>query len=585
MPVWWADAPGEFFCSLMFRAGIADETLATNGITHLVEHLALFALGRRDHAFNGFVDDSRCVFYASGERDEVLEFVRLAAAAVHELPVDRLETERRVLRAEASGSGGLFQRLRGHRYGAAGYGLVNYQELGLRWLGPDEVQGWARDRFTRGNAVLWMTGEPPEDLDLGLPDGPRIPPAEPAPLALQHPAYLGEGTGGAVLAGTGPRSTPLRAAAEAASERLYDRLRRERGMAYAPYADYSVLGARLAHVALGADCSDDDAPVVLEEIWRTAQELAADGATEEELERYRRGALRSLELDEAVKAGLDSRAADDLLGAEPLDAERWKEELEALSPEGVAAAFREALGSAILLGPDGAEAPAPGFSPATPRGADPVTGDRYSPRDASPETLDFGDRGVTYVAPDGARVTIEWERCAAAERRPDGSVLLHAHDGGWLTISPAHWVDGEEVLERVLAALDPQLVIPAADAEVAELVAKVARERLEEPARVGDALTSLSGALKAGEEPVDMAEGVVESQRGLLTLTDRRVLWLTGSGGREIPLAEISVVKLPRLKLFDGPVGMGDGDAMLWVDIRPMARAREIAAEIERRGG
>ena len=154
MPVWWVDAPGEFFCSLMFRVGLADETLATNGITHLVEHLALFGLGRRDHPFNGFVDDQRCVFYASGERAEVLEFIRLVAASLGELPLDRLGVERRVLRAEASSAGGLYARLRGHRFGAAGFGLVNYRELGLRWLGRTRARAAARrDRPGQAPAI------------------------------------------------------------------------------------------------------------------------------------------------------------------------------------------------------------------------------------------------------------------------------------------------------------------------------------------------------------------------------------------------------------------------------------------------
>ena len=201
--MWWADVPGEFFCSLMFRVGLADETLATNGITHLVEHLTLFELGRRDHPFNGFVDDQRCALYASGERAEALEFIRLVAASLGALPLERLGAERRVLRAEASSAGGLYAGLRGHRFGAAGFGLVNYRELGLRWLGPDEVTAWAGRHFTRGNAVVWMMGEPPEDLDLALPDGEHVPTPVPAPLAVEHPAFLAEGTGGAVLSGIG----------------------------------------------------------------------------------------------------------------------------------------------------------------------------------------------------------------------------------------------------------------------------------------------------------------------------------------------------------------------------------------------
>ena len=82
-----------------------------------------------------------------------------------------------------------------------------------------------------------------------------------------------------------------------------------------------------------------------------------------------------------------------------------------------------------------------------------------------------------------------------------------------------------------------------------------------------------------------MAEGVSEKAPGLLAVTDRRVLWLTGSGGRELLLGEIGRVKLPRPKLIGGPLGLGDKGGMLWIDIGPRSRAREIGAEIERRAG
>jgi hypothetical protein len=41
VPVFWADAPRPYEVQLLFRMGRADETLATSGITHLVEHLAM----------------------------------------------------------------------------------------------------------------------------------------------------------------------------------------------------------------------------------------------------------------------------------------------------------------------------------------------------------------------------------------------------------------------------------------------------------------------------------------------------------------------------------------------------------------
>jgi hypothetical protein len=41
VPVFWADAPPPYGMQLLFRAGRADETRATSGITHLLEHPAM----------------------------------------------------------------------------------------------------------------------------------------------------------------------------------------------------------------------------------------------------------------------------------------------------------------------------------------------------------------------------------------------------------------------------------------------------------------------------------------------------------------------------------------------------------------
>ena len=59
IPVFWAPAPGAFRAALLFRVGVADETPAKRGITHIVEHLAMF--GSESPAFesNGFIDLER----------------------------------------------------------------------------------------------------------------------------------------------------------------------------------------------------------------------------------------------------------------------------------------------------------------------------------------------------------------------------------------------------------------------------------------------------------------------------------------------------------------------------------------------
>jgi predicted Zn-dependent peptidase len=123
VPVLWAEAPGPFTGALVFRAGGVDETLPTAGVSHLVEHLALFTAGTRRFTVNGFVEGTRTAFWASGTRDEVTGFLTDVARALGDLPLERLDAERRVLRTEESSSGanGPPAVLLGLRYGPHGH--------------------------------------------------------------------------------------------------------------------------------------------------------------------------------------------------------------------------------------------------------------------------------------------------------------------------------------------------------------------------------------------------------------------------------------------------------------------------------
>ena len=158
------------------------------------------------------------------------------------------------------------------------------------------------------------------------------------------------------------------------------------------------------------------------------------------------------------------------------------------------------MGTALLIGPDGGKAPGPGFCPATP--AQPAEGEGwlFAPVEGagSGETLTAGDRGVTYRSRDGVPVTIEWERCAAAERRPDGSLMLHAHDGGWLTITPSHWERGDVAARADLAALDPHLRPPGGR--------RRGRRADRVPCR-GEAGGAAAGRARAGDPDVGAESG------------------------------------------------------------------------------
>jgi predicted Zn-dependent peptidase len=129
--VWWREVPTPFTGSIMFRAGRADEVFSTSGISHMVEHLALFPFGKRLYDYNGFVDHLRTGFYASGDPRQVVEFLLQVSQHLVSLPFDRLEQERRVLITEDDQAP--LGTVLADRFGAQGFGLVDdYPQWGLR---------------------------------------------------------------------------------------------------------------------------------------------------------------------------------------------------------------------------------------------------------------------------------------------------------------------------------------------------------------------------------------------------------------------------------------------------------------------
>jgi hypothetical protein len=102
----WIDAPRPFTAALMFRVGTFDERLATRGVTHLVEHLALSVLKDVELEFNGAVEGLKTVFHTSGEPGEVGRFLGDVCRSLHDLPLQRLDVESGVLEREASMTGG-----------------------------------------------------------------------------------------------------------------------------------------------------------------------------------------------------------------------------------------------------------------------------------------------------------------------------------------------------------------------------------------------------------------------------------------------------------------------------------------------
>lgn len=587
IPAWWAPADGPVVAALMFRTGRADETLATAGITHLVEHLALFPLGRCDYSYNGFVDLNRCAFSASGTLDEIRDFLRGVTAALSDLPLDRLKTERRVLRTEAAQreGGGLTSRLLAYRFGAAGYGLPLYAELGLRGLGPEAVGAWAAARFTRENAVLWMTIEPPDDLELTLPAGRRLPAPPPRPLELTYPAGVAEGTGGIALTGLGARTTALRVAVGAAADRLVERLRRDRGLAYSPFGSAEGLDGEVAHFVLAADCLDEHAATVRDELWRVAGDVAEHGATEEEVARLHAAAQRCYEQPEALKGELDDVAAEELLGHEHVSAAEALERIARVDGAASAAALAEALAEPIILVPAGTSVP-DGFEWREPTERYPVKGKSYQPprsglrRRRPPGELVIGPDGMTYRG-NGDTVTVRWEDCVAAERRLDGSVTFFRRDSDWLELVPSAWEHGDAALEEALQGLPPERLVTEIEAELFESIMAAAAD-LPQRAELAAEFGALARELRDDETlELLVVAGTITSQ-GLLVATDARLLWLRESydGPQHRIWSWSSLIDVAGSSGVVDVIDRGHERARLMIE--PRSRAKEVQDLIAR---
>ncbi len=584
IPAFWAPGPGPFRAALMFRSGVADETLPTRGITHLVEHLALFASMSRSDDANGFVDLERTVLYAAGDRDEVLEWLPRCSAALTNLPLERLATERRILRTEAGSQGGsILARLLDLHLGAVSYGLSQYRELGLRWLGEEQVAAWARARFNRGNAVLWMSGEPPDSLSLDLPDGERNPPA---PVDLLEAAQKGRrfvagGSGGLAIGGIAPRSTPLNAAMAIAYERLYQQLRVNLGLVYQPWVNYERLGPAHAHVMLGAECPDERAARVAEEVWKIVEDIAEHGVTAEELADHTRRFKRNLEDPDAIYGELDDAASQELLGAPPVDRARVAEEIEAIVPGEPIAEVAEAFEHAMAAIPEavtfaGFEA----YEAVRPSPVRPSEILAYDEKMAGPGVeVHLAGEGITLITPSEDPLTLHWDEIVLVETAPPDTLTLTARDGSWLELPFASLDrDAEVVLSRVA----PELVIPSGNIEAAEALGALV-EDLPAEVQIDSELAALTRELGEDELPEAVMPYRHGDKRGMLALTNERLFrWYRGaeqSDGEAIPRAAIRRAEV-RKRLLRAPVLVVEHEKALEVAVDDPEAAEELAARL-----
>lgn len=461
IPVLLAPRTGEQVgAGLVFRVGRADETLATSGITHLVEHLALHRHGLSDLHYNGMTADTFTHFHVEGTTQHVVEYLNGVCAALRDLPVERLEIEREILRTEAAGrSGGPAPNLALYRYGAQGFGLSSYDEFGLAHLDADAVRRWSAENFTVGNAVLWITAdEVPEGLDLGLPDGRRRPLPAVTSALPQTPAWFGHGGNAVVMQGIVERSTAASLFARVLAKALFQDLRQTGGYSYTATADYWPRDAGHASIVALADSAPDKREAVIGGMVDTLARLRLGTIEQSELTAAQDAALAGFTQPDLAAAMLPARAVNLLIGYDDLGIDELQAEVRATTVgdlRRVAEQVHETMLAQVpALGLDWA-----GFAQAPQWSVSAVVGREFTSVDPDAGRLVVGKDGVSIVHEGGAS-TVLFRDAVAMEKYADGGRRLYGPDGFSVPVEPTlHAVD-EAAVARVDQSVPATVVVP-----------------------------------------------------------------------------------------------------------------------------
>lgn len=457
VPVFWAEAPGPLTGTLVFGVGARDETFRTIGITHLVEHLAMSTLPRVHYEHNAAVDLDTTQFYATGKPEHVVEFLATVCTALADLPLDRIEKEAGVLAAEGGhATHPIAAALLNRRFGANGPGLAFWEGPGYDRITAEQVTAHVGRFFTRGNAVLTLTGPPPEGLRLPLPDG-VLPARVAPPIVSEEASWAAELTPGPGLALLGPaRDASVIAAMEVLRERLVEIARREHGISYDVAGTQCDLDTTLADRAIWLDAREGQEERAATILWEATVDLAANGPTDDELAFAVEGLRHFVDDPRAPLAELENAAYARLYGFPYRSGAEMVAAVEAVTPSEVAATLTESLRTALLTVPEHVELDldlARGGCPrllAVPPGREfrPPRLARLVNKEARAARLVLGTSGVTFVDGDGDVHHVEFTEVAGVRSDDDGR-LLFSRQGCVVPVLRSLFGNVEAVIEAV----------------------------------------------------------------------------------------------------------------------------------------
>ena len=461
--VHWYDGPAPHMAALLFRVGVVDERLPSRGITHIVEHLAMAGLEDAPYDKNASVDHTSTVFHCRGSLEQVQSFLDHVARQLQDLPTHLLDAERRILAAEASSrSPGVMDIAFGLRFGARGYGMLEFDEFGISGMDIDSIRAWARARFATEDAVLLLTTDPARLRLPRLAAGHAHAVPRPDPLDIVTPTLYGGGPGGLALSVLGARTPTLSMGWEIAQRRAVRRLRHQDAIAYAVDDIYLPLGPEAAHAMLIVTCEDQRTGAAFGALQATLDGLATDGATAEELDSVI-GRRRTDLADPLVWPDiLGNLSSLDLDGSPINDVAALVASWGEVTAEGIGTAVGAALSTAILLSDLPDPDPRYGRYPEGPQ-VGRMLGRRLPSLSAKPpHVLVQSTDGIAIEHDDRPVTAVRFDGCELVLTDP-GRRFLVGRDGSRLDVWASAWKDGAQVIAAIDRSIPPNrfVILPA----------------------------------------------------------------------------------------------------------------------------
>ncbi|MEV4266466.1 hypothetical protein [Kribbella sp. NPDC049584] len=463
VPVYWVPGERRMRAGLWFRGGFADETLPTHGWRHLLEHLALHDRDTIRAPINGRVTMLHTTFDAEGEPEDIVTFLQDLCRWLGAPGFGELEHERRVLRAEsARRQPGPVELHMLWRYGAQGPGLVAYDEYGLQTAEPDRLRALAAEAFTRGNAVLALTGPPPAGLRLPLPDGSWLPAGVAVPCDQPLPLGFAGSPGSVVVSGVLQRSTTGPTLGRALRRGLEDGFRHGAGVGYSGWHSYELVDAENAMLTAGIDILPEARPTVVAQTLDVLRALRQRGPDPTELRDDLDQEIRRIKTEPAEHWMPHLAAREVLLGRPVLDRDEMIAEAEAITVGDVRQAA-DALWDNVLLSvdPDATTDSRLNWISRPPRSRSTPTGRRFRPAGwpVVKGELTVG-RSSAHIETGSAEASASYDDLAVVVAYPDGGRQLIRRDGYQLQIEPAYWRNGQQAVAAVDDAVSPALKVP-----------------------------------------------------------------------------------------------------------------------------